>query len=95
MNSALNYFQGYISDFKSDFSEDLQKENSQLLYKESNKISVVLEIMNFWKSECQIDFHANGTDGLFSLEQKERCFSSCSAKTFEVKQMESFHKDMF
>ena len=95
MNSAFSYLQGLVSAVKSDFSLDMQQEQTDVLMKESNKVSSVLKMMEFCSDECKLSFNTNSTDDESEFDLRTQCFNSCTAKTFEMKQMESFNRSFF
>lgn len=98
MNYAISYLQGVTNKARTDIEESLQKEQSEVLMKEANKVSSVIDIMGFWANECHLDFrklhkHLNVPEA--DQRQEAICFNSCTAKSFEMKQIESLYSDLY
>ena len=93
MNTAISYLQGVVSGAKTSFETDLKTQNTEVLMKESNKVSAVLGMMDFCKDECQLSFRSIKVGGDIDANTST-CFNSCVSKSFEMKQIESFNRSI-
>lgn len=91
MNTAFNYLQNLASDVKTGLDTNFDSENNATLIQEADKVDSVLQSMNFCTEKCQINFHKFTNEDSTQL----RCFNSCTTKTFEVKQIESYNRSLF
>mmetsp|Transcript_2631 Transcript_2631/g.3084 ORF Transcript_2631/g.3084 Transcript_2631/m.3084 type:complete len:92 (-) Transcript_2631:88-363(-) len=91
MDSALNYLNGLLSGAQTKIDTNFQVENNQILMKEASKVDSVLKTMNFCADECEMNFSKGDNEDSMKLS----CFNSCAAKTFEMKQIESYNRSLF
>lgn len=91
MNRAINYLESLVSGAKEQLGSNYDEANTQTLIREAYKVDSVFNMMNFCSEECNINFATFAKDP--EEASKTKCFNSCTTKTFEMKQIESFQRD--